>query len=162
MAGKGLGRGDVRHLVAEHLADGAHFLGIADRRRGAVRVDVVDRRRHRGKRLPHAAHRAFSRRSNHVVAVGGRAVADDLAIDPGAARLGVLQLFQHQHARAAGDDEAVAIDVIRSGSGRCLVVEFRRHGAHGVEQVGHRPVEILMTTGEHHVLLAPLDHLGRR
>ena len=94
------------------LADRADLLGIADRRRGAVGVDVVDRLAHRGQRLAHAAHRTFARRRHHVVAVRRRAVADDLGIDLGAARLGVLELLQHQHAGAAGDDEAVAVDVI--------------------------------------------------
>ena len=60
----------------------------------------------------HAAHRALARGRHHVVAVGGRAVAGDLGIDLGAARLGVLEFFQHQHAGAAGDDEAVAVLVV--------------------------------------------------
>lgn len=71
----------------------------------------------------------------------------------------MLELLQHQHAGAAGDDEAVAIDVIGAGSSRGPVVELGRHGAHGVEQVRHRPVEILMAAGKDHVLLAPLDQL---
>ena len=62
--------------------------------------------------MAHAAHRAFAGGRHHVVAVRGRAVADDLAVDLRAARLGVLQFLQHQHAGAAGDDEAVAVHVI--------------------------------------------------
>ncbi|ENN84417.1 hypothetical protein RHSP_22591 [Rhizobium freirei PRF 81] len=40
-----------------------------------------------------------------------------------------------------------------------ILVEVRGHGAHGVEEVRHGPIEILMAAGEHDVLLAPLDHL---
>ena len=44
MAGQRFGGRDRRAVVAdaEDLADGVDFLGIADRRRGGVRVDVVD------------------------------------------------------------------------------------------------------------------------
>ncbi len=55
---------------------------------------------------------AFARGGDHVVAVGGRAVADDFGEDLCAAGLGVLELFEHQHTGAAGDDEAVAGRVI--------------------------------------------------
>ena len=54
----------------------------------------------------------FAGRRHHVVAVRGGAVADDLAVDAGAARLGVLELLEHDDAGAAGDDEAVAVLVI--------------------------------------------------
>ena len=148
------------HLRAEHLADRLDLLDVADRRRGGVRIDVVDRRLHVGERHAHAAHRAFARRRHHVVAVRGRAVAGDLGVDLRAARLGVLELFEHQHAGAAGDDEAVAVLVVgaRGLVGRLVVA--RRHRAHGVEQHRQRPVELLAAAGEDHVLLAPLDHLG--
>ncbi len=96
---------------------------------------------------------------DHVVTVGGRAVADHLGIDSRAARLGVFELFQHHHAGAAGDDEAVAADVVGTrGGGGCRVV-FRGHRAHGVEQHRQRPVQFLAAAGEDHVLLADLDGL---
>ena len=66
----------------------------------------------------HAARRAFARRRHHVEAVGGRAVAGELGVDLRAARLGVFEFLEHQHAGAAGDDEAVAIGVI-GARGRC-------------------------------------------
>lgn len=72
----------------------------------------------------------------------------------------MLQLFENQNAGAAGDDEAVAVDVIGARGDVRGLVEFGRHGAHGVEKVRHRPVEVLVAASEHHVLLAPLDHLG--
>ena len=160
MAGQRLGRRDRRALRAEHLADRLDLLDVADRRRGGVRVDVVDRRVHAFERHLHAAHRALARRRHHVVAVGGRAIARDLGVDFRAARLGVLQLFEHQHAGAAGDHEAVAVAVIGARGLVRRLVEARRHRAHGVEQHRHGPVEVLAAAGEHHVLLAPLDRLG--
>ena len=160
MAGQRLGGGDRRTLRAEHAADRLDLLEIADRRRGGVRIDVVDRRLAGVERHVHAAHRALARGRHHVVAVGGRAVAGDLGIDLGAARLGVFELFQHQHAGAAGDDEAVAVHVVGArGLGRRVVV-FRRHGAHGVEQHRERPVQLFAAAGEDHVLLAPLNDFG--
>ena len=109
--------------------------------------------------MRHAALGALARRRDHVVAVGGRAVADDFAVDSRAARLGVFEFFQHHHAGAAGDDETVAVDVIGARRGRRRVVVFRRHRAHRVEQHRQRPVEFLAAAGENHVLLADLDGL---
>ena len=93
--------------------------------------------------------------------VGCRSVADELGIDLGAAGLGALEFLEHNRAGATGDDEAIALGVVGSaclGGGR---VKLRRHRFHGVEQNRKRPVELLEAAGEHHVLLAPLDHLRR-
>jgi hypothetical protein len=91
VAGQRLGRADHRHLGtwrrAEHLTHRAEFGDVAQRRRSAVRVDVVHRLPHRGQRLLHAAHRAFARRCHHVVTVGGGTVADEFGQDGRAARL---------------------------------------------------------------------------
>ena len=84
---------------------------------------------------------ALARRRDHVVAVGGRAIARDFGIDFRAARLGVFEFFEHQHAGAARDHEAVAIGVVGARGRLRRVVVFRRHRAHGVEQVRHRPVQ---------------------
>src|SRR5690606_34152274 len=150
---------DVRHVIAEDLADGRDLARIAHFRRRAMRVDVVHLLLHRGERLAHASHRTFARRSHHVVAVGSGAIADHLAVDLRTARLGVLQFLEHHHAGAAGDHEAVAVDVIGARGSRRAVVELGGHGTHGVEQVRHGPVKILMPAGEDDVLLAPLNQL---
>src|SRR5262249_8817445 len=60
MAGERFGGRDRRHLGAEHLADRLDLLDVADRCRGGVRIDVVDRRLHVGQRHAHAAHRALA------------------------------------------------------------------------------------------------------
>src|SRR6185312_12327255 len=85
--------------------------------------------------------------------------ADDLGKDPGAAGPRMLEFFEHQHAGAAGDDETVARRVVGTAGPGGRGVEVGRHGAHGVEQVRHGPVEILVAAGKHDVLLAHLDLL---
>ena len=72
-----------------------------------MRIDVVDGRLAGLQRHLHAAHRAFARGLHHVVAIGSSAVPGDLGIDPGATCFRVLELFQHQHAGAAGAQEAI-------------------------------------------------------
>ena len=47
----------------------------------------------------------------HVERVAAHAVAGHLGVDVRAARLGVLELLEHQHAGALADHEAVAVDV---------------------------------------------------
>src|SRR5215831_13621 len=93
MAGQRLGRRDRRHLGAKDLADRLDLLEVADRRRGGVRVDVVDRRLDALERHAHAAHRALARRRHHVLAVRGRAVAGDLAVDLRTPGTGMLELL---------------------------------------------------------------------
>src|SRR5215207_9254229 len=163
VAGERLRRGDRRALVAgaEHRADGLDLLVVADGRRGGVRVDVVDRPLHGRKCHVHAAHRAFARGSDHVVAVRRGAVPDELAVDAGTACLGVLEFLEHNDAGAARDDEAVAVHVVGPRGLRRRLVVLRRHGAHGVEQHRQRPVELLATAGEDDVLPSALDDLER-
>jgi hypothetical protein len=96
---------------------------------------------------------------DHVVTVRSRAIADDLGEDFRAARPGVPEFLEHQHAGAAGDDEAVALHVIGARGLFGRSVELGGHGAHGIKQVRHGPVEILMAAGEDDVLLAHLDLL---
>src|SRR3546814_3389338 len=80
--------------------------------------------------------------------VGGRRVGRDLAVDLGAARLGVLQFLQHQDTTAAGNDEAVTVAVVgAAGPGRLVVVSAGQR-AHGVEQHREGPVQLLAATGE--------------
>src|SRR6202034_1971447 len=60
----------------------------------------------------------------------------------------------------AGDDEAVAVDVVgAAGRGRG-VVELGRHRAHRVEQAGEGPVQLLAAAGEDYVL-PPKGDLAR-
>src|SRR5690606_13979859 len=154
------GRADRRRgLAGEQLLDRVQFLNIARRGRGAVAVDVVDRTINAGQRLLHAANRAFAAGGHHVVTIRSGAVADHFTVDRRAARLRVLQLFQHDDTAAARDDKTVTGGVVRTrGLGRRVVV-LARQRAHGVEQTAQRPVLFLAAAGEDDVLLAHLDQL---
>jgi hypothetical protein len=82
-----------------------------------VRVDIVDvggldagtlhRRRHAAIGAV-----AVLRGRRDVKRIAGKPIADHLGIDVGAARLGVLELLQHDDAGALAHDEAVAVAVI--------------------------------------------------
>src|SRR3990167_2685551 len=159
VAGQALGRADGRRLGAEHFAHRAAFRDIADRSRGAVGVEVVDRRVDGGQGLLHAAHRTFATRRDHVVAVGGGAIADDFGVDLGAALERVLQFFDHHHAAATGDDETVTLGIVGPRGFFRGVVVLGGEGAHGIEQEALGPVLFFAAAGEHHVLLAQLDLL---
>ena len=96
---------------SEYLADRLDFRRIAGRRRGGVRVDVVDPGVDRRQRHSHAALGAFAGRRRPCRTIGGCAVTDDLGVDSRRRAPGVLEFFQHHDARAPGDDKAVAADV---------------------------------------------------
>src|SRR5690606_29807409 len=104
--------------------------------------------------------RAFAGRGHHVHAVGGHAVADQLGDDVRAACDRVLVFLQHQHAAATGDDEAVAVGVIRTRCSLRGLVTFGRQRAHRVELGGHAPVQFLAATGNDDVLRAVADQVG--
>ena len=68
-----------------------------------------------------------------VEGVAGKAIALNFAINLGAARLGMLEFFQHDHAGALAHHKAIAVLVIRP---RCLlrrVVEAGGERAAGIE-----------------------------
>ncbi|MCY1518133.1 hypothetical protein D9M68_528410 [compost metagenome] len=159
VARQALGGADGRRLVAEDFAHALHFHDVADGRRGAVGVQVVDGRVDGGQRLLHAAHRAFAAGRDHVVAVGGGAVADDLGVDFCAACQCVVERLDHHHAAAAGDDEAVALGVVGTRGLFRRVVVLGGQRAHGVEQERLAPVLFFTAAGEDDVLLAHLDLL---
>src|SRR5690606_34020708 len=135
------------------------FLNIPHRGAGAVGVDIVDGTIHGGQGLLHAAHRALPGGGHHVVAVGGGAVADNLAVDGGAALKGVLQFLHHHAAGTAGHHKAVPVQVVGAGGQGRGVVVLGGQGAHGVEHAGHGPVLLLGATGKEDILLAQLDLL---
>ncbi len=77
---------------------------------------------------------AFAARGwrGEMMRVGGVAVAGQLGINSRAARFGVLQFFQHQHARAFAHDEAVAL-LVEGPRGAFGIIIARAHGFHGAE-----------------------------
>ena len=88
-----------------------------------VRPGPLQRRRHAAE----GAVAVLGRRGD-VIGVAGQAVAGDLGIDLGAARLGVLELLEHDDAGALAHDEAVAVAVIgpRGLFGRVVAVGRQR------------------------------------
>ena len=123
VAAQCLGRGQRWHIGRKHFAQGFQFDNVAKRRCRAVGVDVIDRPRDAGHRHVHAAHRAFTGWRDHVGAIGSYPVADQFGVDLRTAGLGVFVFLEHEHAAATGDDETIAIDIIRTRSaGRMIVV----------------------------------------
>ncbi len=97
MADRRLGRRhrDLARRLAQQPLDRAELDLVAQRRRGAVGVDVVDVGRvdaRMADRRLHGAEAAVAvlGRRGDVVGVAGEAIADDLGVDLRAARLGVL------------------------------------------------------------------------
>src|SRR5450830_590264 len=161
VAGQALGRTDDRGLVAEDFTHTFHFRDIADRSRGAVGVQVVDRTVDSGHGHLHATDRAFAAWRDHVVAVGGCTVADDFRVDLRTTGQSVFQLLDHHHAATAGDDKTVTLGVVGAGGLFRGFVVLGGQGAHGIEQERLAPMLFFTATGEHDVLFAQLDLLNR-
>src|SRR5690606_13672863 len=93
------------------------------RGRGTVGIDVVDLRGIDAGALDRRLHAAEAAVAvlgggSDMVGVARHAVADELAVDLGAAGLGPLVLLEHDHSGPLAHDEAVAVLVI--GPGRLL------------------------------------------
>jgi hypothetical protein len=89
------------------------------------------------------------------------AVAGQLGINTRAALQRVLQLLQHQHAGAAGNDEPVAVRVVGAGGFLRRVVVAAGERAHRVEHHRGGPVFLVGAARKHHILLAQLDQFHR-
>ena len=101
-------------------------------------------------------------RGGDVIGVAGHAVADDLGIDLGAARLGVLELLEHDDAGALAHDEAVAVLVIGARGALGLVVEAGRERAAGGEAGDREAADRrFRAAGDHHVGIAERDEPRR-
>lgn len=106
------------HPAAEQAAGGQCFGNVALFCSGAVAIDVTD-----GRRLEagvfqgqlHGPAHGDLLRTGGVLAVGVAAETDDLGMDMRAAGWGVFQLFEHQHAAALADHQAVAVAVVGRG-----------------------------------------------
>src|ERR1700682_2390460 len=110
---------------------------VAVRRRGAVRVDVIDLRRLDASALHGRAHHAeravaVLRGGGDVVRIGGHAVPDDLRVDARTALPRGLVFLEDEHAGALSHDKPVAIFVEGTTGARRLVVACRP-GAQGAE-----------------------------
>ena len=130
MTGRALRRRDrdsARNLLTDRQLDHARLARVAERGRRAVGVDVVDLLRIDAgvrKRVLHRAGRMFAGRVRlgDVRRVGGEPVADELCVDLRAARLGVVEPLEHQHASCLGQDKAVPIAIKRTARSVGFVV----------------------------------------
>mmetsp|Transcript_24793 Transcript_24793/g.45292 ORF Transcript_24793/g.45292 Transcript_24793/m.45292 type:complete len:325 (-) Transcript_24793:310-1284(-) len=154
-------------LAGENVFHGAKLLQVANRGRGAVRVDVV----HLlvasevvglGDGQLHARLAAHARGGHHVEPVRVGAVPHELSVDLGPARFGVLQLFEDHDAAPTRNHEPVAGLV--EGAARRLrhVVVLGREGAHGIKHGAELPALCLPRAREHDVGFAELDLLHPR
>ena len=105
---------NLRQMFAEHDGGGVVFHLVVFRRRGAVRVDMVDLLRLEagiGQRLAHAAddRLAVRARAGAVERVGQLAAAGQHAEDLRATGNRGLIALEHQRAGAFGHDETVAV-----------------------------------------------------
>ena len=105
--------------------------------------------------------RAFFVRRGNVVSIGAHTEADDFGVDFRTAFFGVFQFFQHQHARAFADNEAVAAFVPRTGSGSRVVVTGGKC-LHGGKTANAQSADgAFGTTGNHHVCVAVFNQSCR-
>ena len=143
MSDHGLGRadGNLKSAVAKDFFDGEGFARIVQRRRSAVRVNVINL----VNRDPGIAHRLLhhERRANRLrigrgemvrVRVGG--IPQNLGVDFRAAGERVFQAFQDEDASAFADDKAIAVLVERTARMFGIVVASG-HGAHDAERGKH-------------------------
>ena len=99
---------------------------------GAVGVDVLDvvgveRASLRASCAWPGGAAAFGCGRGDVVGVGRAAAAEQLGVDAGAARAGVLEFFEDEDAGPFAEDEAVAV-LVEGPAGALRVVVARRTG----------------------------------
>lgn len=99
---------------------------------------------------------------DHVRAIGAHAVAQQFGMDAGAARDGVVVVFQHQHATAAADDEPIALRIVGTRGHRRAIVEAGGQRAHRIEHHAHGPVQFFAAAGKHHILRTMPDQIRGR
>src|SRR5207302_4849735 len=108
--------GDLRRLSSENGLNGGRLQGIIDRRRSAVRIDVVDIggvASGLAQSDAHGSHATLAalRGGSNVVGVVGGAIAGQLCVNVGSALPGVAFGFEDKSAAAFRHDEAVSIRV---------------------------------------------------
>src|SRR6266550_1758619 len=152
-------------VVAEHALDRGRLLAVVRLRRGPMRVDVVDIRwLHSGlvERHLHGARVSFSlgRWRRDVVRVGGRTVADELAIDLRFAGERALALLEDENCGTFRENEAVTIFIERPrGLGRGIVAPA--HRVHRRESADRERKHRGLRPSRHHDIRLPaLDQLG--
>ena len=93
-----------------------------------------------------------------MVRVAAHPEADELRVDPGAARLRMLVFLDHDAACAVAQHEAVAVAVPGPARLRRRVVALRQRAGRAESGETDRRAAILGTARHHHVGVAVLDH----
>ena len=97
-----------------------------------------------------------------MIGVAGKAVADQLGVDGGAAVLGVLEFLEHDASGAFAHHKAVAIAVVGARGLLGPVVEAGRQGAAGAKSGQRKAIDRrLGAAGDHHVGVAEGDQPSR-
>ncbi len=155
----GLDRADVAGppvgaMRRQRRAERERLDGIADRRAGAVRLDVIDVARvHAGRGVDLAQQRLLGFAARHGDAVGTGVLvdarADDERVDRIAVALGLRERFQQHEARPFAADETVGARV----EGPAASVR-RQHGGGAEGDEGKGAQDDVDATGERHVAFA--------
>ena len=166
MAGHGFGGADeelvAEGVFAEEVFNGLGLERVTERRRGGVRVEVVDLLGRDAGDLEGVLHGAvaafaFGSHAGHVEGIGRQAVADDFGEDLCAAGFGELQIFEDEDSGAFADDEAVTILVegARGVGGVVIAGGERTHGGEACN--AKRSDGGFGAAGDHGVGVAALD-----
>ena len=98
---------------------------------------------------------------DHRLRFGRLTEAGQFRVDRSAARTRMGQRFEHEHARAGTEHEAVARDVVRTRGALGRRVESAREHAHRIEHQRRVVVQLFAAAGEHDLLPAASDQLHR-
>ena len=166
VAGHGFGgvNDDFARMIAQSAFNGFGFVGIAQRSRCTVCVDVINVFRIQAGIFQGAGNgqcRAFFVRRGNVVSIGAHTEADDFGVNFRTAFFRVFQFFQHQHASAFADNETVTAFVPRTGSGSRVVVAGGKclHG--GKTADAQSADRAFCATGNHNVCVAVFNQSCR-
>jgi hypothetical protein len=162
-----LRRGDreLVGVIAEDVLDRLRLRQVAERRRCAVCVDVVDVFwRKVGAAQCCAHHLGYSNglgiRRRHVVRVVRGAVTDHLGVDRRASRQRRVRVLQHEYTGPLADHKTGASGVEGTRGTRRMLL-LRHESAHGTEAgEDERMHASLGPAGEHCVSVATTDQLG--
>ena len=162
--GHRLGRADrePRRVGTEYLLDRPSLGQIAERRRGRVRVEVLNRRRAKAGVVQRRSHHpldavaVFGRRGE-VVGIGTHAIADQFGQDVGSSRDRLPDLFEHQDAGPFPDHEPVTTDIPRTARGGRIVVALRQCAHRREPRDAERRDARFRTAADHRVGVTALD-----
>ena len=149
-------------VLTEYALECESLDRIAQRRRGAMRVDVADLPGFDPGITQRRAHHAVSAiavfgRLRDVIGVAGHSVADDLAQDGSIALLRTFERLQNQNASALANDKAIALGIKGTASALGLLVA-RRQRLHGCESAdAHRCDGSFRASTDHNLCIAALN-----